>query len=85
MDERVFGLNAVIWDPEAGSAQTLTLVQAAGIRTVRVPGGSLSDEYHWNLNKSVDRDHPGQNNTWTWSSGFNKFAGLITGLNAQAS
>ncbi len=84
VDERVFGLNAVIWDPEAGSAQTLSLVQAAGVRTIRVPGGSLSDEYHWNLNKSVDRTNPAQNNTWTWSSGFNRFADLITGLNAQA-
>jgi alpha-N-arabinofuranosidase len=84
VDERVFGLNAVMWDPEAGSAQTITLLQAAGVRTIRVPGGSLSDEYHWNLNRSINRDNPTQNNTWTWASGFNKFAGLITGLDAQA-
>ena len=84
VDERVFGLNAVMWDPEAGSAQTVTMLQAAGIRAIRVPGGSLSDEYHWNLNRSLNRDNPPQNHPWTWASGFNKFAGLITGLDAQA-
>ena len=83
VDERLFGVNAVIWDPEAGSSQTLNLVQAAGVRTIRVPGGSLSDEYHWNLNKSVDRTNPAVNNTWTWASAFPNFANLFTGLNAQ--
>jgi alpha-N-arabinofuranosidase len=62
VDERVFGVNAVIWDAQAGSAQTGTLVQNAGIRTIRIPGGSLSDEYHWRVNKSLT-------NTWTWATG----------------
>src|SRR6478736_5272580 len=83
VDERIFGLNAVIWDPQAGSAQTIDLLKAAGLRTLRIPGGSLSDEYHWNLNKSINRDVPGQNNSWTWSSGFNQFANLITGIGGQ--
>ena len=77
VDERVFGLNAVMWDPEAGSAQTISLLQAAGTRTIRVPGGSLSDEYHWRTNTNLA-------NTFTWASGFNKFADLIAGLSAQA-
>ncbi|MDQ5979222.1 MAG: alpha-L-arabinofuranosidase [Verrucomicrobiota bacterium] len=77
VDERVFGLNATMWDGEAGSAQTVNLLQQAGVRTIRIPGGSLSDEYHWRVNKTL-------NNTWTWASGMNKFADLITGLNAQA-
>lgn len=77
VDERVFGLNATMWDPEAGSAQTVTLVQEAGLRAIRVPGGSLSDEYHWRTNTTMA-------NTWTWASGFDKFTNLITGLNAQA-
>src|ERR1700712_2853446 len=53
VDERVFGVNAVIWDPQASSAQTIAMVQNAGIRTIRVPGGSLSDEYHWRINKNL--------------------------------
>ncbi len=77
VDERVFGLNAVIWDPQASSAQTISLLKAADLRAVRVPGGSLSDEYHWLTNTSLA-------NTWTWATGFDGFASLITGLNAQA-
>jgi len=74
VDERVFGLNATMWDQEAGSSQTVALVQAAGVRTIRIPGGSLSDEYHWR----------NMANTWTWASGMDKMASLITGVNAQA-
>jgi alpha-N-arabinofuranosidase len=84
VDERVFGVNAVIWDQQAASAQTISLLQAAGVRTIRVPGGSLSDEYHWSLNKSIDRNNPGQNNTWTWWTGFDGFVKIIAGLDAQA-
>ena len=76
VDERVFGVNAVMWDPQAGSAQTITMVQNAGIRTIRVPGGSLSDEYHWRVNKALA-------NTWTWATGFNGFINLITSAGVQ--
>jgi hypothetical protein len=77
VDERVFGVNSVIWDGQAASAQTINLLQQAGVRTVRVPGGSLSDVYHWRTNRSYE-------NTWTWMTGFNGFAQLISGLDAEA-
>src|SRR4051812_5989733 len=76
VDERAFGVNAVIWDAQASSAQTIAMVQNAGIRAIRVPGGSLSDEYHWRVNKSLA-------NNWTWSTAFNGFIKLITGVGAQ--
>lgn len=77
VDERVFGVNAVMWDSHAGTAQTISLLQDAGVRTIRVPGGSLSDTYRWDTNRSFD-------NNWTWMAGFDAFTRLITGLNAQA-
>ena len=76
VDERIFGLNAVIWDPQASSAQTITMLKAVDIRAIRVPGGSLSDEYHWRTNTTLA-------NTWTWSTSLNGFTTLISGLNAQ--
>ena len=39
VDERVFGANSVMWDSQAPTDQTISLVQAAGIRTIRIPGG----------------------------------------------
>lgn len=77
VDERLFGVNAVMWDPHAGTAQTITMLQDAGVRTIRAPGGSLSDTYRWDTNRSFDY-------TWSWSAGFDAFTRLIAGLNAQA-
>ena len=54
VDERLFGINAVMWDSLASSAQTITLLKAADMRAIRIPGGSNSDEYHWRLNKGID-------------------------------
>ena len=76
VDERVFGVNAVMWDGLTSTTQTISLLQAADIRAIRLPGGSLSDEYHWRTNTTLA-------NTWTWASAFNSGAALITGLNAQ--
>jgi hypothetical protein len=89
VDERVFGVNAVIWDSAASSDQTISLLQAAGVRMFRIPGGSLSDAYRWDINKSDSGTKPtGTNapsiNDWTWSSNVSNFYHLINGVNAQA-
>lgn len=90
VDEKVFGVNAVLWDGNTATPQTISLLQAAGVRTIRIPGGSLSDEYHWRLNKSINKeaapplDPYNTNHAWPWSAGFNQYITLITGLNAQA-
>jgi hypothetical protein len=76
VDDRAFGVNSVIWDAQASSAQTISLLKAAGIRTIRIPGGSLSDEYHWSTNRSLT-------NSWTWSTAFNGFTQIIDGLGAH--
>lgn len=81
VDERVFGANSVIWDRQASDAQTATLLQAAGLRTIRIPGGSLSDEYRWRFNKGIDKTS-GNLNSWTWFTGMDGFTRLI--LNVQA-
>jgi alpha-N-arabinofuranosidase len=84
VDERVFGANSVIWDGLASSDQTISMLQAAGLRTIRIPGGSLSDEYRWRLNKGIDKANGNQPNTWTWFTGLDGFTKLITNLNAHA-
>jgi len=76
VDERTFGLNATIWDGEFGTDGTLELLAAAGTRALRFGGGSLSNEYHWKTNTTLDND-------WQWSTGFDEFARVAMGLNAQ--
>lgn len=51
-DPRWFGVNLATWDGYLGNAATVPLMQQAGILTVRLPGGSGSDVYHWANNAS---------------------------------
>lgn len=60
-----FGINTTVWDPELGTSGTMDLLAEAGIQFVRLPGGSISDEYHWLSNSSRDF-------TWKWASGLDK-------------
>lgn len=47
VDARQFGVNTGTWDVSLGYAQTLPLLEQAGYRALRWPGGSTSDQYHW--------------------------------------
>ncbi len=47
VDARHFGVNAATWDGSLNNAQTLARLQEAGCLTLRWPGGSTSDTYHW--------------------------------------
>ena len=76
VDERLFGLNTAIWDQYCNTPQTISLLNSAGIRFLRYPGGSASDEYHWKTNTSLDY-------TWQWATGFDSFANLATQTSAQ--
>ena len=76
VDERVFGVNAVLWDPQTGDATTIALCNSAGIRAIRIPGGGMSDDYHW-------INHTQASTSQTWPEGFNYFAPLIAGTNCQ--
>jgi sugar lactone lactonase YvrE len=80
VDERVFGITALGTDAQAGSSQTIYLVQNAGVRVVRIPGGMINDNYHW-LTDSADGTSW---MWWTWPSGFDAFGKLISGIDSQA-
>jgi hypothetical protein len=47
MPETGLGINHAVWDSHLGAAETADLLQAAGVRMVRYPGGSYGDIYHW--------------------------------------
>lgn len=79
VDSRWFGVNVAAWDGDFDTTQTVSLLNEMGTRIARLPGGSLSDEYHWALNTTLT-------NTWTWNNSFAKFVHVITNasVNAQA-
>lgn len=77
VDARWFSVNTAIWDSYFDTPQTVSLLNEMGMRALRFPGGSISDEYHWAINKSL-------NNTWEWATSFSDFVHVATNIGAQA-
>lgn len=76
-----FGVNTAIWDNDFGDnnterTRTISLLTEMGITTLRFPGGSLSDEYHWATGTTL-------NNTWQWNTSFTEFIRVATNINAH--
>ncbi|HWX21054.1 MAG TPA: LamG-like jellyroll fold domain-containing protein [Candidatus Binatia bacterium] len=49
-DERWFGANTAVWNNSLDTAATVSFMGEMGCRTLRYPGGSLADAYHWSSN-----------------------------------
>jgi hypothetical protein len=47
VNDQVLGVNLAYWDSNLGTATTLQMVQDAGLRLFRQPGGSSSDTFHF--------------------------------------
>lgn len=80
-DTRWFGANTAIWDNDFGDnaserSTTVDLLNEMGTTTLRFPGGSLSDEYHWATGKSLD-------NSWAWNTTFAEFLYAATNVGAE--
>ena len=48
VDPQLIGVNATWWDANLNTSQTQQMVQAAGFELFRLPGGSDSDDFHFN-------------------------------------
>jgi alpha-L-arabinofuranosidase len=77
VDDRMFAINAAVWDAQFNTPTTAMFLTDMGNKVLRFPGGSLSDEYHWRTNTSL-------NNTWTWATSFDAFAGIARQAGSQA-
>ncbi|HMP83950.1 MAG TPA: alpha-L-arabinofuranosidase [Verrucomicrobiota bacterium] len=79
-DERHFGVNLTMWDEYFDPPHHTTsasLLQEMGTTVVRMPGGSLSDLYHWGSNTTYP-------NTWQWAGSFSDMVRVTTNADAQA-
>lgn len=83
VDDRMFGLNTAVWDNAFNNAETLPLLRAIDLRMLRFPGGSTSDTYDWQTNKSYVAGTRTLN-TWSWSTSFDDFARTALAAGAQA-
>ena len=48
VNTNLLGVNLVEWDSALNTSQTTQMVQAAGLTMFRFPGGSASDDFHFN-------------------------------------
>ena len=75
-DPRWFGLNTAVWDGSFDTVATSNALLELGCTTMRYPGGSLSDTYHW-MTDSNNGD------TFTWPNAPGNFMQIATNLGAQ--
>ena len=75
VDRRMFGLNAAVWDGDFDTPNTQQLLTEINNQTLRFPGGSLSDVYHWQTNMS-----DGQ--TFQWANSFADFIKIADATHA---
>jgi hypothetical protein len=77
VDDRMFGVNTAVWDGVFTDPQTLTTLQAVDARFLRYPGGSSSDDFHWQTNTAaIEGGNAG-------SADFDSFAAFAQAINAQ--
>ena len=48
IEPQLLGVNATSWDTDLNTAGTEQMVEAAGLNLFRLPGGSSSDDFHFN-------------------------------------
>jgi alpha-L-arabinofuranosidase len=68
--KRLFGINAAWYVSTRDTKDTQAKVQAAGNYIVRYPGGSSSDDFHWNGTGSYDENHVWVPDNASYSPGF---------------
>ena len=52
VDARLFGINAVMWDPYFDTPETVSALRELDVQALRWPGGSLADDYHWAFDRN---------------------------------
>jgi alpha-N-arabinofuranosidase len=75
VDRRMFGLNAAVWDGAYPSANTQQLLTELDNQSLRFPGGSLADVYHWQTNMS-------EGQTFEWANSFDEFVAIAAATRA---
>ena len=78
IDGRIYGLNTATWDSKLGSTATADFLATTGVQVLRFPGGSGSDDYEWQTNRTVSLG------TFQWASGAATFARVAETRGAQA-
>ncbi len=83
-DPRWFGVNIGVWDYWLDTAATSNVLSQAGILSLRFPGGSLSDQYHWSTGLDIVWSNGLPVSTNTYPTVFTNFMHIATNLGEHA-
>jgi hypothetical protein len=75
-DARWFGVNSGDYDTDFNIQDTVPELNHAGLQTLRFPGGSEADEYHWYNNVTNN------NNSYQGNNSVTSFAAVATNIGA---
>jgi hypothetical protein len=75
-DVRWFGINVGDWDTDFNIQDTVPQLAHAGFQTLRFPGGSDADQYHWYLNITNN------SNSYQGNNSCSSFAQVATNMGA---
>ena len=78
IDNRIYGVNAAIWDSQISTVASGTFLSAMNTQAIRIPGGSASDDYNWQTDRTVSTGGPFQ-----WATHAAMFAQMIAARGAQ--
>ena len=71
-----YGLNSAVWDSQMNAPQVQDLLQQAGVRMLRYPGGSYGDIYNW-------QDNTAPGGYVAPGTDFDSFMGTVRKIGAQ--
>src|SRR5271157_2697333 len=83
-DPRWFGVNTAVWDRSLVTSATSNALSQAGVLSLRFPGGSLSDQYHWSTGQTIAWSNGLPVSTNSWVTSFATFRHVATNLGARA-
>jgi Ricin-type beta-trefoil lectin domain-like len=63
------GINTAVWDSHLVDNASLSAVSNAGVKVLRYPGGSTSDNYHWQSNTEINKSNTSDINFDTFMKG----------------
>ena len=78
-----FGINTSVYDSHLMDPVVSSLVKQAGFTVMRYPGGSTSDEYHWQSNTYTPQTENGKPGSVVPSNDFDHFIELAHASGAE--
>lgn len=81
------GIHTSVYDGSMQATTTPELLKAVGITSLRYPGGSYADSYHWELNTGTHTPAAGAGSNVIYiamGADFGHFVGLLTKVGANA-